>query len=190
MDEDDEATEDAEDTIADIPDLFASPVLTQEEVEYRLESEDEVAERLKEIRSFLNRKGAIELLCIARRHRFSELETKLDLSPPTLAKRLDEAKKLDLLTEYRAEKDDETVTLYSIDELARPFISHMRSMSILQTVERYIEVKTTWEEKKSGFQQFVSDDGRLLNLMLKNKDEIVDEVKQEHKQSGEDNDSG
>lgn len=189
MDEEDEATDDAEDRIADISDLFDSPTLTQEEVEHQLESEGDVNDRLKEIRSFLNKKGAIELLCIARRHRFSDLETKLDLSPPTLTKRLNEAKRLDLLTDFRAEKEDEAVTLYTIDELARPFISHMRSIGILQTVERYIEVKTTLEEKKSGFQNFISDDGRLLNLALKNQDEIVEEVKQNYEQSEEDSDS-
>jgi DNA-binding MarR family transcriptional regulator len=185
MDEDDQSEEEEEYHIADIPDIFESPTLTPDEVKYQLELEN--AEPLiEEIRSFFKQKGAIELICIARQHQFQDLEEKLDVTSPTLTKRINEAKELNLLTDYRTEKDGETVDLYTIDKAARPFVSYWQSVGILHTIERYLEVKNTLDNKKSNFRNFISDDGRLLNLALNEEDETVREIKQRY---NEDNDS-
>ncbi|TQQ83040.1 hypothetical protein EGH24_06305 [Halonotius terrestris] len=188
MDEEDSAEHEAQDTIADVQAIFGSPVLTQDEIKYYLETvggED----RLEEIKEFFERKGAIELLCIARRHQYTDIEEMINVSSPTLTKLLNDAEDLELLTEYRAEKNGEYVTLYTIDEAAIPFIEFMKSMGILHTVERYIEVRNTLKNKKSDFEQFISDETRLANLALKNDDETIEAIKENYQENRENIDS-
>lgn len=192
MADDDQPTEDTQQPIEDISTLDNSPSLTPAEVEYLIETTDE--NRISDIQEYFKRKGAIELIATARRHRFSELEDLLEITKPTLTRRLDEGLNLGLLADQRISRDGKRISVYTTHDNAMGLVEYMQDIGLIHILERYRELRQGLEDRRSYFNQSISDDTQLTNLMYKNSEETIAEAKdmyQEHEQAADsDEDDG
>jgi|AntRauTorcE11898_2_1112593.scaffolds.fasta_scaffold17755_1 DNA-binding MarR family transcriptional regulator len=181
MDED-EIREDLPDiSEVDYYDINEPPTLTEEEVEYLFE--EYLENEFKDIREFFKKKGSMQLLALAKHRQFSEILSEIDISRPTLAKRLDEAQDMELLQDRRITKDGKRVTIYEFTKKSRSILHFMDVCGFIRTFERYREVKRTLKLHQIRFEQFISDDQRLANLLLDMDDEAIQEIKEDYRQN-------
>jgi DNA-binding MarR family transcriptional regulator len=183
MDEDEIREELPDISEVDYYDINEPRTLSEEEVEYLFESHPK--DKFTNIREFFNKKGSMQLLALARRRQFTEILNEINISRPTLAKRLEEAQDIELLQDRRVTKDGKRVTIYEYTEKSRPLIHFMNMCGFIQTFERYREVERTLKLHQIRFEQFISDDQRLVNLLLDMDDEAIQEIKEEYRQNSD-----
>ncbi|UOO97035.1 winged helix-turn-helix transcriptional regulator (plasmid) [Halococcus dombrowskii] len=100
--------------------------------------------------AFFERKGAVELLCIADRRdfqgRFTDLDDEINVSHSTLSKRLSEAQELGLITVAINPEASSPETVYRTTQTGKQIQNEMRKLGLPRTYERLRTVEELFAE--------------------------------------------
>lgn len=122
---------------------------------------EELEEHKQAISAFLDRKGAVSVLCtvhIVQGSRFTDLNDELSISSSTLAKRLEEAFDLDLL-----ERDFESTSyganrLYQLTGAGEMVREQLRRTGVERLHERIQELEEQFDAQVNQVQQWVREE--------------------------------